>query len=317
MLNRMLTQAGTIAIGGHVKPDGDCIGSSMGLYQHISDNYKKEQVHVYLEETLAAYECLEGIGEIRHEITGEEHYDLFISLDCADKSRLGFSLPLFESADHTLCIDHHVSNGGYAEENYVVPDSSSTSELVYELADKEKLGKAASEALYVGIVHDTGAFQYSAAKPSTFRMAAELLEKGIDGPRLIADTYYVKTFTQNQILGRALMESILFLNGRCIVSYFKKDTMEFYGVTPKEMDGIVSHLRNTKGVKVAVLMYELEPGVYKVSLRSDDSVDVSTIACQYGGGGHKKAAGVTMQGSFYNIINRLSAQIDKQLRDDE
>ena len=137
MLNRMLTQAGTIAIGGHVKPDGDCIGSSMGLYQYIRDNYKEKQVDVYLEETLAAYECLKGVEEIRHEITGEEHYDLFICLDCADKSRLGFSLPLFESADHTLCIDHHVSNGGYAEENYVVPDSSSTSELFYELAEKE------------------------------------------------------------------------------------------------------------------------------------------------------------------------------------
>lgn len=314
MLNEMLTQVDTIAIGGHIRPDGDCIGSCMGLYHYIRDNYDGKQVDVYLEELPEAFGFLEGAGEIRHEITEEKSYDLFICLDCADKKRLGFSVPLYEGAKHTLCIDHHISNDDFAEKNYIVPDASSTSELVYDLAEKEKIHKSAAEALYLGIVHDTGVFQYSSAGPSTFLAAAELIRKGIDAPRLIRDTYYVKTYAQNQILGRALMESILFLDGRCIVSYIRKSTLEFYGVEPKELDGIVSHLRNTKGVQVAVFMYELEPEVYKVSLRSDDSVDVSQIAVMYGGGGHKKAAGVTMQGSFYNIINRLSAQIDKQMR---
>ncbi len=314
MLKEMLAQAKTAAIGGHVRPDGDCVGSCMGLYQYLKDNYAQIEADVYLEEIPKPFEFLAGTGDIRHGIPKEKVYDLFICLDCGDKERLGFSAPLFESAGHTLCIDHHISNESFAERNYVVPDASSTSELVCQLMQDDKISKKTAEALYLGIVHDTGVFQYSCAGPSTFMTAAKLLEKGIDAPRLIRDTYYVKTYAQNQILGRALMESILFLNGECIVSYIRKPTMKFYGVTPKELDGIVNHLRNTKGVKVAVFMYELEPEVYKISLRSDDDVDVSDIAKHFGGGGHRKAAGLTMEGSFYSIINRLSAQIESRLR---
>ncbi len=315
MLKKMLAHADSIAIGGHIRPDGDCVGSCMGLYQYIRDNYPEKKVDVYLEDIPEPFAFLEGTQEIRHDIPEGKGYDLFICMDCGDKERLGFSVPLFEGAENTLCIDHHVSNGSFAVSNYIIPDASSTSELVFQLMDKSKISRTAAEALYLGIVHDTGVFQYSCAGPSTFEAAAELLKKGIDAPGIIRDTYYVKTYAQNQILGRALMESILFLNGKCIVSYIRKATMDFYRVTPKELDGIVSHLRNTKGVHVAVFMYELEPEVYKVSLRSDDLVDVSMIAAQYGGGGHKKAAGLEMHGNFYSVINRLSAQIEKQLRD--
>lgn len=314
MLNEILNRAGTIALGGHVRPDGDCVGSCVGLYRYIRDNYEEKTVDLYLEEIPEPFEFLAGTEDIRHEISEDQVYDLFICLDCGSEDRLGFSAPLFRNAKQTFCIDHHISNGSFAGENYVVPEASSTSELVYNLADKEKISRETAEALYLGIVHDTGVFQYSCAGPSTFMAAAELLKKGIDAPKMIQDTFYVKTYAQNQILGRALMESILFLHGACIVSYIRKSTMEFYKVTPKELDGIVNHLRNTKGVRVAVFMYELEDEVYKVSLRSDDTVDVSSIAARYGGGGHKKAAGFTMQGSFYNIINRLSAQIENQLR---
>ncbi|MCI9215679.1 bifunctional oligoribonuclease/PAP phosphatase NrnA [Lachnospiraceae bacterium 42-17] len=314
MLNEMLEHAASIAIGGHVRPDGDCVGSCIGLYQYIRDNYREKEVVLYLEEIPEPFKFLKGTEAIHHEILEDKIYDLFICLDCGDEDRLGFSAPLFRRAANTVCIDHHISNGNFAKENYVIPEASSTSELIYNLADKEKISKSAAEALYLGIVHDTGVFQYPNAGPSTFTAAAELLGKGIDGPKMIRETFYVKTYAQNQILGRALMESILFLHGTCIVSYIRKTTMDFYGVTPKELDGIVNHLRNTKGVKVAVFMYELETEVYKISLRSDDTVDVSAIAGRYGGGGHKRAAGLTMTGSFYNIINRLSAQIESQLK---
>ena len=314
MLDEMLKCAGKIALGGHIRPDGDCVGSCLGLYRYIKDNYKEIETDLYLEDIPEPFKFLEGAEDILHEIPEDKTYDLFICLDCGSEDRLGFSAPLFKKAVQTACIDHHVSNGSFAEENYVVPDASSTSELIYNLAEKEKISKSAAEALYLGIVHDTGVFQYSCTGPSTFMAAAELLGKGIDAPKIVRDTFYVKTYAQNQILGRALMESIMFLGGACIVSYIRKSTMEFYGVTPKELDGIVSHLKNTKGVKTAVFMYETEPEVYKISLRSDDTVDVSAIAARFGGGGHKKAAGLTMSGSFYNIINRLSAQIESQLK---
>ena len=313
MLNKILNDAVTIAIGGHIRPDGDCGGSCMGLYHYIRDNYSDKKVDVYLEEMPDKFYFLKATEFIRHEIPKDEVYDLFISLDCGDKERLGFSAPLFDQAKRTYCIDHHVSNTGFAEDDYTVPDASSTCELVYQLMEEEKISLETAEALYLGIVHDTGVFQYTCATPSTFRMAANLLEKGVDGARLIQDTYYEKTYAQNQILGRTLLESILFMDKTCIASYVTKKTMDFYGVRVKDLDGIVSQLRVTKDVEVAIFMYELETNVFKVSLRSKERVDVSKVAKYFGGGGHKKAAGLTMAGTYYDVLNNLSRQIEAQM----
>lgn len=313
MLNKILSQADKIAISGHIRPDGDCVGSCMAMYNYIRDNFKEKEVTVYLESIPKAFRFLEGTEAIRQEIPENETYDLFICQDCGDKDRLGFSAPLFDTAKHTFCVDHHISNNNFAEENYIIPDASSTAELVYNLLEKDKISKRTAEALYLGIVHDTGVFQFSNVSASTLRAAAVLLEKGVDAPGLIRNTYYVKSYAQNQILARALMESVLFLDGQAIMSCIRKSTMDFYGVTPKELDGIVNHLRNTNGVKVAIFMYELETNLYKVSLRSGDEVDVSIVAQYYGGGGHKKAAGLTMTGTHHDIINNLSEQIALQL----
>lgn len=313
MLNRILKLADTIAIGGHVRPDGDCIGSSMGLCRYIKDNYSDKEVDVYLEEVPEKYKFIKETENIKFTAPEGKVYDLFISLDCADLERLGFAVPLFEQAKHTLCIDHHVSNPGYADENHIVPDASSTSELIYHLADKDKISRETAEALYAGIVNDTGSFQYSCTSPTTLRAAAELLEAGVDAPRIIRDTFYEKTYAQHQVLGRALLESILFLDGKCIASYIRAREMKFFGVDRSDLDGIASQLRNTKGVEVAIFMDEIRPNVYKVSLRSGELVDVSVIARYFGGGGHKRAAGFTLTGTPYDVINNLSGQIALQL----
>ena len=212
-------------------------------------------------------------------------------------------------------MDHHISNLAFADENYICPDASSTSELIYDLIDAEKISKNVAECLYTGMVHDTGVFRYSCTHPSTMRAAAELMEKGIDFTRIITETFDEKTYAQNQVLGRALLESFLILDGHCIVSSIRKKEMDFYQVQPKHLDGIVSQLKLTKGVDVAVFMYELEYGTYKVSLRSTEAVDVSVVAQYFGGGGHARAAGFTMTGSAYDVINNLVARIALQLTD--
>ncbi len=313
MLNRILSQASEIAIGGHVRPDGDCVGSCMGMYLYIKENFPDKHVDVYLEDIPNSFRFLKDIDVICHEIDEIKVYDLFICQDCGDKGRLGFSAELFDKAKHTFCIDHHISNQSFAEENYIEAEASSTSELVYNLLEKEKISLNVAEALYLGIVHDTGVFQYSCAAPSTFRVAAELLEKGVNAPKLIQKTFYEKTFAQNQILGRALLESNLFLEGKCIVSCLSKNVMELHEVKAKDLEGIVSQMRNTEGTEVAVFMYEMEKDVYKVSLRSSDYANVSAIAQYFGGGGHVKAAGVTMSGSASEITEKLLEQIELQL----
>ena len=314
MLNKVLENVSAIAIGGHIRPDGDCVGSCVGLGQYIRENYSDKTVDIYLKDIPESFHFLKGTETILESVDNEEKiYDLFISLDCGDTDRLEYSKPLFVKAKHTFCVDHHISNIGFAEVNHIVPEASSTSELVYGLLDEEKISKDVAEALYLGIVHDTGVFQYSCAGPETFRVAAKLLEKGIDAPKIIEETFYAKSYAQNLVMGRALMESILFLNGTGIASFIRKDVMEFYGVGPKDLEGIVSQLRVTEGVEVAVFMYELRQNEFKVSLRSKEKVDVSRIAQYFGGGGHKKAAGFTMTGTPFDVLNNLSKQIEAQM----
>lgn len=307
-------QVNTVAIGGHVRPDGDCVGSTLGLYQYIKKCFPNIHVDVYLEDIPESFKSMIPVSEeILHEIDSKKRYDLFVALDCGDAGRLGFSAPLFENAKATVCIDHHVSNTSFADENYIVPDASSTSELVYNLLDKEKITTEIAECLYLGIVHDTGVFQYSCTSPETMEAAADLMRKGIRSNEIIDKTFYEKTYAQNQILGRALLESFLFMDGKCIVSYITKKIMDFHGVTPKDLEGIVSQLRVIKDVEVAILLYETAPQEYKVSLRATGDIDVSKVAGFFGGGGHKKAAGVTMKGTVHDILNNLAEQIDLQL----
>lgn len=313
MLNEAIKNAASIAIGGHVRPDGDCVGSCLGLYRYMKEQFSDKQIDVYLESIPAPFLFLKGADEIRHEILADQIYDLFIALDCGDKGRLGFSAPLFESAKKTFCVDHHVSNQAFANENHIEPDASSTSELVYDLLGVDNISKNTAECLYLGMVHDTGVFRHSCTHPSTMRAAASLMEKGIDFTKIITETFDEKTFAQNQILGYALVNSRLLLNGRGVASSISRQTMESYEVLPKQLDGIVNQLKLTKGADIAIFMYELENGSYKVSLRSTEAVDVSCVAGRFGGGGHARAAGVNMSGTVDEILENLLPVIEEQL----
>lgn len=314
MLNHALEQAKTVAIGGHVRPDGDCVGSCMGLYQYIKTWYPEIEADIYLEDIPESFKRLIAVSDqIKGEVAEAKEYDLFIALDCGDAARLGFSAVLFENAKHTICVDHHVSNMAFADENHIVPDASSTSELIYHLLPYEKITKEIAECLYLGIVHDTGVFQYSSTAPETMEAAANLMRKGINANEIIDKTFYEKTYAQNQILGRALLESILFMDGKCIFTCLTKKIMDFHEVKPKDLEGIVSQLRVTEGVEVAIFLYQTNEDEFKVSLRASGDVDVSKVAQKFGGGGHKKAAGVTMKGTMHEIINNLSEQISAQL----
>ena len=240
-------------------------------------------------------------------------YDLFITCDVSALDRLAVARKYFDAAKKTACIDHHVSNEAFADVNYIVPDASSTSELVYNLLDYDKMSLETAEALYMGIAHDTGIFRYSCTSPETMEAAAQLMRKGVDTAKITDRTYYEKTYVQNQILGRALLESIMVLDQRCIVSVVRLKEMEFFQAKPSDLEGIVSQMRQTKGVEVAMFLHETAPQTFKVSLRSKERVDVSRIAKYFGGGGHVRAAGVTMKGSVHDVINNLTALIEKQL----
>ena len=313
-LKELLEGKQSVALGGHVRPDGDCVGSTMGLYLYLKENFPQIETDLYLESVPEAYSMIRHTDEVKSELPEGKIYDLFICMDCGDLQRLGFSQKLFIESKQTACIDHHVSNEAFADVNYIVPDASSTSELVYNLLDYDKMSLETAEALYMGIAHDTGIFRYSCTSPETMEAAAQLMRKGVDTAKITDRTYYEKTYVQNQILGRALLESIMVLDQRCIVSVVRLKEMEFFQAKPSDLDGIVSQMRLTRGVEVAIFLYETNLQEYKVSLRSKSYVDVSKVAQYFGGGGHVRAAGCTMQGSMHDVINNLTLHIEKQMK---
>lgn len=307
--------AKSIVISGHVRPDGDCAASCLAMYLYLKKALDKDvKISVCLEKPPAPFACLKGYDEIDDSFSAEVP-DVLIMLDC-EKSRLGEAEKFFENAQKRINIDHHISNpNGCGDVNYIETGISSTSELVYELMDKSLLDEEIAKAVYIGMVHDTGVFRFSNTSPTTMRIAADLLEYGFDFPKIVEETFCERTYVQNQLLGRALLESIVFMDGKCVVSEIKQKVLAFYGAEPKDLNGIINQMSIMKGVECAIFMYETGNHEYKVSLRSRQYVDVSKIASYFGGGGHVRAAGCTMNGNFYDVINNISKHIEDQMKE--
>ncbi len=315
-LYQIIKDAKRIGIAGHVKPDGDCTGSCLGLFHYIQTHFKKD-VHVFLEPIPTVFNFLTDSDQIEDAKNyAGAGFDVFFALDCGDLDRLGAAKELFSKAEYTICIDHHISNQAFADENYIYPHASSTSELVFELINDEhlSLSKELAECLYVGIVHDTGVFQYSSTSSQTMAIAGKLMDTGIDFSKIVDDTFYSRTFVQNQILGQALLKSQLRLNNQIIVSTILMEELEQFQATSQDLEGIVAQLRLTKNTAVAIFLCETAKNIFKVSLRSNHLVNVSKVAESFGGGGHLRAAGAYGKGTIEQIRDKVLKEVRKQLK---
>ncbi len=317
-LDQYIRQAGSIAVGGHEHPDGDCAGSTTGLVRYINNMCPQTQTDLYLEKIPDAYAFLGDGIEIRDHIDEERApYDLFICLDCGVIERLGFAQPVFNKALKTICIDHHISNPGFADINRICPHASSTSEMLAEEMDAQYVDTDVARSLFLGIVHDTGVFQCPCTSPGTHRIAADLLRYDFNAPELITETFYEKTMQQQKIAAQAMLNARLAAGGAVITSMITAAEMQQYDVLPEHLDGIVAQMRDTKGVECALFMYERGKDEWKVSLRSRSYVDVRQVAQAFGGGGHRKAAGVTFntdkpEDAMSQVVSLVSEQIDRQ-----
>ncbi|MBE5959379.1 MAG: bifunctional oligoribonuclease/PAP phosphatase NrnA [Lachnospiraceae bacterium] len=314
-LKEIIGDARTVGITGHTRPDGDCIGSCIGTYNYIIKNFPDVDVRVYLEYVDDKFKLIDNTDKIITTGYDGTEFDLFIALDSGDTDRLGINKPFFENAKRTLCVDHHISNKGFADINYILPKSSSACEVLYDLLDDECIDLATAKAMYMGIAHDSGCFRYSSTSPNTMRVAANLMEKGIDVNELLEKTYYSKSYEQQQITAKLMLDSKRIVDGKCIYSYATKELMDRYGVTNHDLDAVVSELRNIQGVECAVFMYELGPNHYKVSMRSNTYVDVSKVAVEFGGGGHIRAAGFDTDGTAEEIIDKVTSKLEVQIRE--
>lgn len=308
-----LEQARTVMIAGHTRPDGDCVGSCMGLWHYIHDNYPHIRADVRLESVPDSYKVVAGTDLIINTYEDDTVYDLFIALDASDVGRLAGAVRYFETAGRRICIDHHISNPAYADENHILPEASSTCEILADLMDMEKISRDAAAALYMGIICDTGVFKHSNTSHHTMDVAGRLMEKGIPYSNLIDGVFYRKTFMQNQLLGRCLTDAELTLGGKVIVCIVDSSVMESFHAVHADLEGVIDQLRVTEGIEVAVLASETDESGYKFSMRSNHYVNVSSIAAAFGGGGHIRAAGFSAEGDPGEIYRKVENLIKEQL----
>lgn len=312
-ISEIIGDAKTIGITGHTKPDGDCIGSCMGIFNYIVKNFPEVDVKVYLEEFVDKFRLIKNTDKVITTGYDRTVFDLFICMDAADEERLGINKEYFKNAKRTVCIDHHISNQGYADYNYILPEASSASEVLFDILDEDKIDKDIAEPIYMGIAHDSGCFRYRNTSPKTMTIAAKMMEKGIDISEILEETYYNKTFEQKQITARVMLDSSRIMDNKCIVGYVTNEMMEQYNVTVKDLDAIVGNLRSIEGIECAIFLYQTDKDAYKVSMRSQNYVNVSEIAVKFGGGGHIRAAGFNATGNADDIIKSVVAEVEKQM----
>ena len=313
--------ASRIGISGHIRPDGDCVGACLALWQYLKKAMPDTQIKVFLQKPADIFKELKGFDQIDSSFGEEDAFDVFFALDC-NQSRLGDAEKYFVQAKKRINIDHHISNGdGCGDVNFVRPEVGSASELIYDLifaeGKEELLDAEMAKAIYIGIIHDTGVFQYSNTTPKTMETGAKLISYGFPFTKLIEETFYQKTYVQSLIMAHALKKSMLIMDGKCNVSYITLEDMEMYGADHNDLDGIVNQLRNIKGVHCAVFMYETDSHSFKISMRSDELVDVARVASMYGGGGHVRAAGCSLVGTFEECLGKVSEYIAKQLQNND
>jgi bifunctional oligoribonuclease and PAP phosphatase NrnA len=293
----------------HENPDGDALGSMLGAAYGLRSLGK--DVVLYLSGAAplpAEYQFLE-LDEIRRELPEDFEERALLAVDCANERRIGPDSDAVDRAKLVIDVDHHHDNSRFGAINLIVDDASSSAEIVGDLLRElgVTLTPCIAEALYVGLVTDTGRFQYSNTTPKSLRFAAELVEAGADVHGIFRHVYETVQFAKLKLLARALERAQLFEGGRLVVSYLLKDDFGDVGAEEPYSEGLIDSLRAVEGSEMVALIREPprnEGPSRRISLRSShDEVDVSAIARKAGGGGHRQAAGFSSERPIGEIID--------------
>lgn len=311
-IKEKIDESNSIVILTHEHPDGDAVGSSLA-FMHALKKIGKN-VDVIIPGVHQMYSVLPGFEEIKESCNEDFNYDLCIALDSSDLERLHVCRNIFEKTKNTIVVDHHITNQNFGDVNYVNAVASSTCQnllVVFAYMDIA-ISKDIASCIYAGILTDTGGFRYN-VQTETFEFVSMLLETGIDNAKIYRNLFDLTTLPRTKLLGRALERLEVLCDGKVAFTYITKQDEEECGTTDGDQEGIVNYGRNIEGVEVSIFVRELEDK-RKVSLRSNEYLDVSLIATKYGGGGHMKAAGIGTDMSLELIKQTLITEVEKQLK---
>ncbi|MCL2672209.1 MAG: bifunctional oligoribonuclease/PAP phosphatase NrnA [Clostridiales bacterium] len=297
-----------------MSPDGDTLGSGLALLRALRRMGKAAHM-VCPDRVPRAYLFLAGADEVKKPDDAPE-FENIIFVDCGDLQRAGAAGRLFESAAHSLCIDHHSTNEGYCEINWIEGESASTGELVYLLLQDLDIPLDAETAacLYAAIATDTGNFAFAAVTSDTFRTAAALLDAGLDLADCHRRLFQTNSLTKTRLLRQTLQNMELFAEDRAALSSLTRDELKRFNATWDDCEGLIDPLRMIEGVEIACTLREMMSSEVRVSLRSKDYANVAAIAMRFGGGGHEKAAGCTLACPMQKAKDMLKRAMLEELR---
>jgi bifunctional oligoribonuclease and PAP phosphatase NrnA len=310
-IGRALREHQSFAVLGHVRPDGDALGSQLAL--GLSLKKLGKDVRIWNEEgMLEKYSFLPRAELLTKPPAEPEDVDVIVALDTAIQNRLGTTLAAVRSSKVCINIDHHPSNPEYGDIVYLDPKSPATGQILFELIKSEKLPMDSEIAtnLYVAISTDTGSFQYPNTTARTFEIAAELVREGVDVGRISQLTY--ESYPRRRIeLLRDLLGTMRFYADYRVASFsLSLTTAKKLGVLPEDNEGLIDHLRAIRGVIVAIFFEELSDGKVRVSMRSKtQKVNVCAICEKFGGGGHMLAAGARVKGTLAEVEKKILEEV--------
>ena len=294
----IVSKGNTFAVGGHMRPDGDCIGSELAIAYALRDLGKK--VTVFNQDEMPDKLAFLDPKKLLRGAQKPRAFDCVFVTDCANHERLGTIRESVARCGTLINIDHHNSNTRYGDLNWVDGQSASTGEMIFRLMKQAKwpVTPLIADCLFTAISTDTGSFQYATTRPSTYQAAAELVNRGANLARICDEVY------QSYPLSRVKLQKHMYNSFKLIeqnqIAYFwiRQADYKKAGAVPDESEGLIDHIRDIQGVKVACLFEEIEPSITRISLRSKlPKLDVSSIAVSFGGGGHMSAAGARILGT--------------------
>lgn len=288
-----IAKAENILLLTHIHPDADALGSQLGLADILSSLGKR--VFLYGEEPVShLYDFLPGAAGISNELPALQAFDCAVALDCGDAYRLGENLESLLTVKPMVVIDHHAGHRDFGDQRWVDPRRAATGEMIYELALalEAEISPAAAYCLYTAIVADTGSFKYSSTTAETFRVARELVNKGVKPAEVAGRLFDNFTLARLRLFQRVLGTLSLHGEGRIALISAPRRFFAETGAAPEDTEGFVNYPRSLSSVKVAAFLKEAEAGMVSVSLRSKgNDCDVAAVATAFGGGGHRNAAG--------------------------
>jgi phosphoesterase RecJ-like protein len=293
----------------HENPDGDALGSMLGATLGLRSLGKDVVMYLAGDAPLPGEFGFLPLGELRRELPDDLEERVLLAVDCANERRIGPDPEAIDRAKLVVDVDHHHDNNRFGDVNLIVADASSTAEIVRDVLAGlgVPLNPEIAEALWVGLVTDTGRFSYTNTSSKSLRLAAELVDAGADVHGVFREVFETVQFAKLKLLARALERAQLYEGGRLVITYLLRGDFAAVGAEEPYSEGIIDYLRQTAGAELVAFIREppTDGGpTHRVSLRSSkDEVDVSAIARRRGGGGHRQAAGFSSEQPVEQIVD--------------